>query len=113
MRIGGENMLDRFSLRSRYARPSQKKKEKRLLLSLNGHRWEGWESVKEIWEFIKGHEQVKSCFLAPEQDPEGKWTVKLVLEAKESNETLRAIILKKAKSVHPNVSVSFEEIKTD
>lgn len=91
--------------------PPKPKANQAFVVILNGYRQEGWQSVMEIWKFIKKHKEIKSWHLPLEnQDPQGKWTMKLIIETKSASDYLKREIGKKAKDITPGVGVSYEDI---
>jgi len=106
------NMLDKFRNRpSKWAKVSIGKT--RLVLTINGYRWEGWQSVIELEHFIIFEIRNKfiSWQLHKEQDPKDKWTMKLILEIEDGGKgNLKNLIEKKAREIYPSISVEFEEI---
>jgi len=106
------NAIDKFR-----NRPSEwimvDTKNTKLLLTINGYRWEGWQSVIELKNFIifEIRDQFISWQLNKEQDLEGKWTMKLIIEIEnKKKEKLENLIKQKAREMNPSVSVKFEEI---
>jgi len=106
------NAIDRFRNRpSKWIKVDTK--EIKLLLTINGYRWEGWQSVIELKNFIifEIRNQFISWQLHKKQDLEGRWTMKLILEIKDGEkENLKNLIEKKTKEIYPSISVKFEEI---
>ncbi|TRZ81664.1 hypothetical protein D4R86_02310 [bacterium] len=106
------NAIDKFRNRpSKWIKVDTK--EVKLLLTINGYRWEGWQSVIELKNFIifEIRNQFISWQLRKEQDPEGKWTMNLVIEIEnKKKERIKNLIEKKAREMNPSVKVNFEEV---
>ena len=106
------NVIDRFRNRpSKWARVSLGKTK--LILTINGYRWEGWQSVIELEHFIIF--EIRNKFISWQlhkgQDPEGKWTMKLILEVKSGEkENLKNLVEIKAREIYPGINIKFEEI---
>lgn len=105
-------MLDKFRNRpSKWAKIKTGKTK--ILLAINGYRWEGWQSVVELKDFIIF--EIRNKFitwqLSKEQDPKGKWTMKLIIEVEnEEKERLKNLIKRKAREINSSVGVEFKEI---
>jgi len=112
MEVTRMNAIDKFRNRSSKWIMVNTKNAK-LLLTINGYHWEGWQSVIELKNFIifEIRNQFISWQLHKEQDPKGKWTMKLIIEAEnKKKERIENLIRQKAREMNPSVSIKFEEI---
>jgi hypothetical protein len=85
----------------------------RFLVILNAYRQEAWEGAMEIYRYLRDKASLPMGTVSTnyDQDPPGKWTLKIVIKCKSSEiDTIKQKIIKKASEVHPSVGVKFEEI---
>jgi len=107
------SVIDKFKNRSSNKWAKVSTGETKIVLTLNGYRWEGWQSVIELKDFIifEIRDKFITWQLSREQDPEGKWTMKLIIEVEnQKEERVKSLIKQKARELIPSVGVEFKEI---